>query len=94
MKRSFDAAITSEAQARGIVERFFDTRDESVFAGIIRNMSTPEDEDVFAIMRGSDNDMTSFSKALYLLRKSKLITAADSATYIKRLVSQRAAKAA
>ena len=92
--RPFSETITTPAEADALIARYFETGDEAVFGQMIRAMTNEQDEGVFAIMRGSDNDMSPFDKALYLLRKAGLLTMDQSLALIDRLQRGRKAVAA
>jgi hypothetical protein len=92
--RPFSETITTPAEADALIARYFETGDEAVFGPMIRAMTNEQDEGVFAIMRGSDNDMSPFDKALYLLREAGLQTRDQSIALIYRLHNGRKTVAA
>ena len=94
MEHMLSAAPKSRAEADDIMEQYFDALDDSIFEPLISAMTDAEDEDVFAIMRASDNELTLFEKAMYLLRRRGIITLADSMQLIDRKKAIRNARAA
>ncbi|WP_133123865.1 hypothetical protein [Phyllobacterium zundukense] len=54
----FSTVLTTKEEAVELYEKHFRTLDESVFAPMVRGMMTHEFEGIFAIMRGSGNEVS------------------------------------
>ena len=76
------------------MDRTFETCDQSLFAPMVRAMTDAEDAAVFGIMRGSENEMDLFGKAMDLLRERGITTLRNSLAFIAREKAIRAAEAA
>ena len=63
------AVVTTKEEALALMDRTFETCDQSLFAPMVRAMTDAEDAVVFGIMRGSENEMDLFGKAMDLLRE-------------------------
>ena len=58
--------------------------DEAVFAPTVCGMTDADDEGMFAIMRGSDNEMSLFTQALYVLDKHRFIPRDEGVSIMRR----------
>ena len=94
MDAEFSTVISTKEEAVELFEKYFRTLDEGVFAPVIRGMTTPDDEGVFAIMRGSGNDMRPFTMACYLVNTRNILSVDESMIFVDLEAAARKARAA
>jgi hypothetical protein len=94
MDEPVSAVVTTKEEALALMDRTFETCDQSLFAPMVRAMTDAEDAVVFGIRRGSENEMDLFGKAMYLLRERGITTLRNSLAFIAREKAIRAAEAA
>lgn len=94
MDAEFSTVITSKEEAVELYEKYFRTLDESVFAPMIRGMMTHEFEGVFAIMRGSGNEVSIPGMAKVLLCEAGFFTDEEAMLLVDMEFAARKARAA
>ena len=94
MDAEFSTVITTKEEAVELFEKYFRTLDDSVFAPMIRGMTTPDDEGVFAIMRGSGNEMSLPGMASVLLCEAGFFTDEEALLLVDMEQAARKARAA
>ena len=75
-----------------LIEGELEDLDDAVFAPTVCGMTDADGEGVFTIMRGSDNEMSLFTQALYVLDKHRFITRDEGVSIIRRKKDLRAAR--
>ena len=88
------AVVMTKEEALALMDRTFETCDQSLLAPMVRAMTDAEDVAVFGIMRESENEMDVFGKAMDLLRERGITTLRNSLAFIAREKAIRAAEAA
>jgi hypothetical protein len=88
------AVVITKEGALALMDRTFETCDQSLFVPMMRAITDAEDAVVLGIMRGSENEMDLFGKAMDLRRERGITTLRDSLAFIAREKAIRAAEAA
>ena len=78
------AIITSKDGAWARIEGSLKDCDDAVFAPTVCGMTDTDDAGVFAIMRGSGNEISLFTQALYVLDKHRFITCNEGVSIMRR----------
>jgi len=86
--------VTTKEEALALMDRTFETCDQSLFVPMVRAMTDAEDAIVLGIMRGSENEMDLFGKAMDLLHERGIATLRDTLAFIAREKAIRTAEAA
>ena len=94
MDEPVSAVVTTKEEALALMDRTFETCDQSLFAPMVRAMTDAEDAVVFGIRRGSENEMDLFGKAMYLLRERGITALRNSPAFTAREKAIRTAEAA
>ena len=87
---NFSAVIRSHDEAISVLNRYQMEGNESIFIPYIRGMTNHIDEQTFAIMQGSGNEMSPFDKFLYFSRNREFISKDEGMFYIKKPVKKSA----
>ena len=94
MDEPVPAGVTTKEEALALMDRTFETCDQSLPAPMVRAMTDAEDVVVFGIMRESEDEMDLFGKAMNLPREPGITTLRDSLALIAREKAIRTAEAA
>ena len=84
MDRTFPAIITSRDGVCALIEGYLEYLDEAVLAPTVCGMTDADDAGMFAIMRGSDNEVSLFTQALYVLDKHRFIPRDEGVRIMRR----------
>jgi len=94
MDEPVPVGVTTKEEALAWMDRTFETCDQSLPAPMVRAMTDAEGAVVLGIMRGSENEMDLFGKAMDLLRERGITTLRDLLAFIARETAIRTAEAA
>ena len=94
MDEPVPVGVTTKKEPLALMDCTFETCDQSLPAPMVRAMTDAEGGVVLGIMRGSENEVDLFGKAMNLPREPGITTLRDSLALIAREKAIRTAEAA